>query len=93
MVKDRNEEDLLFGKFSYVPFQTLIKNTLKMVGVVATHFSSHSLRRGAAQHLDECGVSSEDIRRAGRWNSDAFREYLGHCWAHAATLAHAFERQ
>ena len=38
----------------------------------------HSLRRGGAQHLFNCGVPVEVIKRRGRWVSDCVYRYL-HC--------------
>ena len=42
----------------------------------ASKYSSHSLRRGGAQFLRDCGVSRELIKAMGRWKSDAVDAYL-----------------
>ena len=39
-------------------------------------YSSHSLRRGGAQFLRDCGVSRELIKVMGCWRSDAVDAYL-----------------
>jgi integrase len=36
----------------------------------------HSLRRGGAQYLWNCGFSLEAIKRRGRWSSDAWQCYI-----------------
>uniref|UniRef100_A0A8R1I6L0 Tyr recombinase domain-containing protein n=1 Tax=Caenorhabditis japonica TaxID=281687 RepID=A0A8R1I6L0_CAEJA len=42
------------------------KEKLASVGMVATH---HALRRGAANHLQEKGLTFEQIKARGRWRS------------------------
>lgn len=39
-------------------------------------FAGHSPRRGAAQHASDNGILDEDIKRLGRWSSEAFRGYF-----------------
>ena len=38
--------------------------------------SSHSFRAGIATGMARCGYSDEEIRRQGRWRSDAFLQYI-----------------
>jgi len=41
-----------------------------------TSFKTHSFRIGAASSYSEKGVSEQDIKRLGRWKSDAFKGYI-----------------
>ena len=48
-----------------------IKELLLRAGISASHFSGHSIRKGAAVSAAAKGLSKEDIKLLGRWNSDA----------------------
>jgi hypothetical protein len=51
--------------------------SLKLAGYPPTAgVIGHSLRRGGAQYLWDCGLSLEEIRVKGRWSSDAWRKYI-----------------
>lgn len=41
-----------------------------------TGYSSHSFRRGAAQHASDNGMLDEDTQKLGRWSSESFRLYF-----------------
>jgi site-specific recombinase XerD len=38
--------------------------------------TSHSFRIGGATYMSQCGYSDDDIRRMGRWRSDAMLRYI-----------------
>jgi hypothetical protein len=58
-------------------FITWLKSSLARVGNKQAHeVSGHSLRRGGAQHLWDAGMPLEELKRKGRWASDAFRVYI-----------------
>jgi hypothetical protein len=57
----------------------VVTHTLKVSGLkrpAAATYSSHSLRRGGAQHMRDMGVPRDLIKLAGRWKSDAVDEYM-----------------
>lgn len=58
----------------------------------ASRFTGHSFRRGGAQSLRDVGARLEDIKRAGRWKSEAVRRYLTDPADLAASLAAYFAR-
>ena len=53
-----------------------IKNLLQRAGLDPSQFSSHSLRAGAATQAARAGLSGGDIKRLGRWRSQAYEAYL-----------------
>ena len=53
-----------------------IQRIMLSVGVPARLVGSHSLRRGGASMYRAAKVPDEDIKRFGRWNSDAFKLYI-----------------
>ena len=63
-----------------VPSRKEYWDWLKMVmlncGLNADLYSPHSLRIGMATQMALSGASSEQIKIAGRWSSDAFRKYI-----------------
>ena len=48
----------------------------KVVNQTKGRFSSHSFRIGLASTMAEKGLSTDDIKEAGRWSSKAYEEYL-----------------
>jgi len=57
--------------------QAEMKNSLTAVGLVAGHYTSHSMRIGGATSLAACEEMDADrIRVLGRWSSDCFLRYL-----------------
>jgi hypothetical protein len=81
----RNAEEAFPG-FSYVTLLWIIRDSLHTLGHNAEDYASHSLRRGAAQALDEAGAEPQTIKLAGRWMSDCYMEYLQQSWAHAGLV-------
>ena len=67
------------GSFSFVThklFTDRLKSLLSKAGFSPEKFSGHSLRRGAATFLFQCGASSLDIQVCGDWQSQVFTRYL-----------------
>jgi hypothetical protein len=55
----------------------MLRGHLRLIGVKNyMKYAGHSLRRGAAQHASDNGILDEDIKRLGRWNSQAFKGYF-----------------
>lgn len=58
-------------------FSSVLNKALRAMGVSNyTSFKTHSFRIGAASSYSEKGVSEQDIKRLGRWKSDAFKGYI-----------------
>ena len=57
-------------------FNTALKRCLVFCGLDTSRYKGHSFRIGAATHASEQGFSDSQIRRLGRWQSDAFKSYL-----------------
>ena len=53
-----------------------INISLLHAGYDPTTYSGHSFRRGAANSAVEAGISRDDIKKMGRWKSDAVDRYL-----------------
>ena len=54
----------------------ILKQRLDHKGISSNHFSGHSFRKGAAQHAADNGMLEEQIKKLGRWTSDAFKLYF-----------------
>ena len=69
----------LEGKGQFIS-RTKISELLKAVAIKCgcnpNKFASHSLRRGGASAYAAAGVPDEDIKRFGRWLSDAYKLYV-----------------
>ncbi|XP_070202998.1 integrase/recombinase xerD homolog [Littorina saxatilis] len=57
-------------------FVTTLKAMLNIAGIPAGRFNSHSFRIGAATSSAAKGASDAQIRKLGRWQSDAFKRYI-----------------
>ena len=57
-------------------FNTELKRCLVFCGLDTSRYKGHSFRIGAATHASEQGFSDSQIRKLGRWQSDAFKTYL-----------------
>lgn len=53
-----------------------LKDIMSHCGLNTELYSPHSLRIGMATQMAISGASSEQIKIAGRWSSDAFRKYI-----------------
>ena len=61
---------------SYPVYNSIIKSLVQLAGLDPTHYSSHSVRAGAATQAAEAGLDPDSIKRLGRWRSDAYMVYL-----------------
>jgi len=71
----------LFCHFSGKPvtryhFSSVLSKVINLLGVQKGRFRSHSFRIGAASHMFEKGASEEEIKRLGRWKSNAYKSYI-----------------
>lgn len=57
-------------------FSLFLKQCISFSGGNATKYNIHSLRVGRATQLLMENCSDSSIRSAGRWHSDAFKQYL-----------------
>jgi hypothetical protein len=57
-------------------FTAKFRASLELCGLDPSVFGTHSLRRGGATWIFECGLSSEAIQMLGDWRSDAYKTYL-----------------
>ena len=57
-------------------FNTLFKLAVEKAGLNPKHFSSHSLRSGAATTAANSGVPPYLIQKLGRWKSDCYQIYI-----------------
>lgn len=53
-------------------FSAVLKKALGVIGGDYSRYQSHSFRIGAATTAAAMGLSVDEIKRAGRWRSDAF---------------------
>ena len=56
-------------------FSDVFKHLISVAGLKG-FYSPHSLRIGAASWWAHKGASDSQIRQRGRWNSDAFKQYI-----------------
>ena len=67
------------GSVSFIThklFTSRLKTLLSKAGFSPEKFSGHSLRRGAATFLYNCGSSQLEIQACGDWQSQIFTRYL-----------------
>ena len=67
------------GSLSFVShkmFTSKLKSLLSRAGFSPERFSGHSLRRGGATFLHQCGASTLQIQACGDWLSSVFTRYL-----------------
>lgn len=57
-------------------FAQVLKQALKSSQLSPTSYTSHSFRIGGATYAAKIGLTSLQIRRLGRWSSDAYLKYL-----------------
>jgi hypothetical protein len=69
--------DRVVGPFNKRWFSENISDTLLQAGMPnASKYSGHSFRRGAANSAISAGLSLEEVKILGRWQSDAAKVYL-----------------
>jgi len=61
---------------TYKEFVTKLRQILDSIGLPASSYAGHSLRRGGATWAYSCGVSGEFIKLQGDWKSEAYQKYL-----------------
>jgi hypothetical protein len=66
------------NSMSRIDFANSLNAFLRSAAISQTHYSSHSLRRGGATSKFLSGISTEIIRRLGRWspNSTTHLQYI-----------------
>ena len=67
------------GSVSFIThkiFTTRLKTLLARAGFSPEKFSGHSLRRGGATFLYNCGASNLEIQACGDWQSQVFTRYV-----------------
>ena len=57
-------------------FTQEIWQVLQACGLPHMEFAGHSFRIGAATTAAGCGIEDSLIHKLGRWNSDAFLQYI-----------------
>ena len=60
-------------------FRASLKRCLKSSGFDDKLYTSHCFRIGRSCDLYKCGVSIENIKKLGRWKSNAVFQYLRNC--------------
>lgn len=76
-----NQSGPLFCHFDKSPltnyqFSAMLKNALKILGIVNSKITSHSFRIGMATTLAMESVSDDEIKRLGRWKSSVYLRYI-----------------
>ena len=57
-------------------FASVLKKTLRLIGIDSSRFSSYSVRIGCATSLSIEGVLDSTIMHLGRWKSNAYKSYI-----------------
>lgn len=57
-------------------FVNAVRLLLSMIGEKPSEYSGHSFRAGAATTADESNFQTHEIKKLGRWSSEAFHLYL-----------------
>ncbi|XP_066439217.1 treacle protein-like isoform X1 [Eleutherodactylus coqui] len=57
-------------------FSAVFRSSLRAAGLNASEFGTHSFRIGAATMADAHGMKEEDVKRLGRWKSQAYKSYI-----------------
>ena len=76
-----HDEEELFVFVDHSPVRprhvrTLLRVLLKRIGLNEKLYDTHSLRIGRATDLMKQGKTIEEIKRMGRWKSNAVYRYL-----------------
>lgn len=64
------------GSMTRATLEGLLRKALSDEGFAGPRFTGHSFRRGAATWAASIGMSPDEIKTLGRWNSDCFRLYV-----------------
>lgn len=57
-------------------FCSVLNKSLEVAGLPKSHYKSHSFRIGAASDSFSYGHSELEIKKQGRWSSNAFKSYI-----------------
>ena len=57
-------------------FSAILARCIQQLGMPSQLYKTHSFRIGRATDLSLAGVSSENIKRLGRWTSDTYTKYI-----------------
>lgn len=57
-------------------FTQLLKRLLKRLGYNPSGYSLHSFRRGGATYAVKVGVSSDELKAQGTWQSECYQQYV-----------------
>lgn len=57
-------------------FSGVLKKAIKRIGLPNSQYQTHSFRIGRATNLAMRGVSAENIKKLGRWQSSAYGSYI-----------------
>lgn len=74
----------LFCHFSGRPltsfqFASVLNKAIRSIGLNPDYYKTHSFRIGGASCAAAIGESSENIKHAGRWNSNCYKSYIRPC--------------
>ena len=56
--------------------RVILRKTLSSIGLNADFYGTHSFRSGRATDLTKFGFSVDDVKRLGRWSSNAVYNYI-----------------
>ncbi|XP_066437473.1 uncharacterized protein [Eleutherodactylus coqui] len=57
-------------------FSSVLRASLREVGLEASEFGTHSFRIGAATTAELGGMNEVEVKRLGRWRSQAYKSYV-----------------
>ena len=57
-------------------FSAILSKSITHLGISSRNYKTHSFRIGRATDLAKNGVSSDTIKKMGRWNSDVLKKYI-----------------
>ena len=73
-------------------FVKQLRHLLDRIGENPQTYSGHSLRRGCATLMFQCGIPLENIKRRGDWMSLAVLAYLYQPFDHRLATEHQFAK-
>ena len=79
MIDDSTEPLFIYRhKVQILPAQIhkVLKNAIVCLGIDASLYDFHSLRAGRTTELIKLGFSIEQVKRMGRWKSNAVYRYI-----------------
>ena len=77
----KNDQENFFifkDKTPVAPYhvRTVLRKLLKTLNLESNYYDTHSLRIGRMSDLVKLGYSIEDVKRLGRWKSNAVYKYI-----------------